>query len=305
MEIRVLKTFLRVAELLSFSRAAEDLHYTQSAVTVQIQQLEQELGVELFERIGKRTGLTRHGESFIPYASAVISSAEAAAAFLKEPGTPMGPLRIGTVESLCTAILPEVLLELHDACPLVEIVVRTSTIDELLAMLARNELDIVYFLDKKINRPEWVKAAEQAVDIVLVASSRHELAGAKKVSLKRIIREPFILTEQGVNYRYELEQRLAAKDMSIIPYLDIENTEIIVRMLRYGTSVSFLPVFAVLPHLESGELSVIDVPDIKVKMWKQLVYHKKKTLTPQMRCFIELIEEVHRNTDSAGTLASG
>lgn len=296
MELRNLKTFLRVAELLSFSRAAEDLHYTQSAVTIQIKQLERELGVELFERIGKKTGLTRHGESFIPYAGEVIRSADAALAFLKEPGTPMGPLRIGTVESLCTAILPEVLRDLHAACPLVEMVVRTSTIDELLAMLAHNELDIVYFLDKKINRPEWVKAAEQSVDIVFVASSRHELAGAGRVSQKRIVQEPFILTEQGVNYRYELEQRLAAKDLAIVPYLDIENTEIIVRMLRNGTSVSFLPTFAVLPHLESGELAVIDVADINVKMWKQLVYHKKKTLTPQMRYFIEQIRQVHADT---------
>lgn len=292
MELRNLKTFLRVAELSSFSRAAEDLHYTQSAVTIQIKQLERELGVELFERIGKRIHLTHHGESFLPYAGEVIRSAEAALAFQKEPGTPMGPLRIGTVESLCAAVLPKVLLELNAACPQVEMTVRTSTVDGLLAMLAHNELDVVYFLDKKLDRPEWIKAAEQSVDIVFVASSRHELAG-RRVGLKRIVREPFILTERGVNYRYELEQRLAAKDLVITPYLDIEHTEIIVRMLRNGESVSFLPTFAVLPHLKSGELSRIDVPDINVKMWKQLVYHKKKILTPQMRYFIDRIGEVH------------
>lgn len=293
MELRNVKTFLRVAELLSFSRAAEDLHYTQSAVTIQIKQLERELGVELFERFGKNICLTRPGEAFIPYANDLMRAAGAALSFLNVPGAPHGPLRIGTVESLSTAVLPDILRELHDACPLVETVVRTSSIDRLIEMLNHNELDILYFLDKKLFCNDWVKAAEQAVDIVFVVSAGHPFAREGKKALKDIVNEPFILTEQGVNYRRELEQRLAAKNFSVTPYLDIANTEVIVKMLHKGTSISFLPVFAVAQAVGAGGLAIIEVADINVKMWKQLIYHKKKMVTPQMQFFIGQIRRVH------------
>ncbi len=280
MELRNLRTFLRVADLTSFSRAAEELHYTQSAVTIQIQQLENELGVKLFERIGRSIALTRHGDAFLDHAREVVQAADAALAFLKEPDSPKGPLRIGTVESLASAILPDVLEELHSACPLVETVVRTSSIDKLVEMLKRNEMDIIYFLDRKLHNLEWVKAAERPVDIVFVASGSHRLARPGRVPLREIVREPFILTERGVNYRYELELRLAAKNFKIVPYLDIENTDIIIRLLHKGTSVSFLPAYTVKEEIDSGKLAVLDVAEINVKMWEQLIYHRKKTPTP-------------------------
>ena len=293
MELRNVRTFLRVAELMSFSRAAEQLNYTQSAVTIQVKQLERELGVELFERIGKKIGLTRHGETFISYANDVVRAADAAVSFRKEPDTPRGPLRIGTVESLCTAVLPDVLEDLHAACPLVETVVRTASISTLTEMLNHNELDILYILDKKLNHSEWVKASEQAVDIVFVVSSRHKFANRSRIALREILDEPFILTEQGVNYRHELEQRLAGKGLKITPYLDIENTEIIIKLLYRDTNISFLPAFTVQDAVGRDLLSVVEVADMNIKMWKQLIYHRKKTVTPQMEFFIGQIRGVH------------
>lgn len=293
MELRNVRTFLRVAELLSFSRAARQLNYTQSAVTIQIRQLEAELGLSLFDRVGKKINLTVDGEAFMPYAQDVIRAVDAAQAFNREPDTPRGSLRIGTVESLCTSLLPDVLEELHNACPLVETVVRTGPINQLVDMMNRNELDILYILDKKLNHHSWMKPTEHPVDIVFVVSSRHPLAGAEKASIRSIIHEPFILTEQGVNYRHELEQRLAGKGFSITPYLDIENTEIIIKLLRGATNVSFLPLFAVREQIAQGELSIVEVTDIRIKMWKQLIHHAKKTVTPQMRFFIEQINRRH------------
>lgn len=111
--------------------------------------------------------------------------------------------------------------------------------------------------------------------------------------MKNIINEPFILTEQGVNYRHELEQTLADKGYRITPYLDIENTEIIIRLLYRNTNISFLPAFAVRSDVDDGKLSVVDVAGIDIKMWKQLIYHKKKIVTPQMRYFIDRIRLVH------------
>ena len=103
MELRLLTTFLKVAQLQSFSKAAESLGYSQSAVTVQVQQLENELGVRLFDRIGKTVSITHYGQEFIPYARDVVSAAARAVSFTVQERDLTGTLRIGTIESIMTA----------------------------------------------------------------------------------------------------------------------------------------------------------------------------------------------------------
>lgn len=106
MEVRNLVTFLKVTELKSFSRAAEALDYSQSAVTVQIQQLERELGVQLFDRIGKTVSITQYGKDFVSYARDVVSAIARASAFASADSELSGTVRVGTLNSLLTASFP-------------------------------------------------------------------------------------------------------------------------------------------------------------------------------------------------------
>ena len=117
MELRLLTTFLKVAQLQSFSKAAESLGYSQSAVTVQVQQLENELGVRLFDRIGKTVSITHYGQEFIPYARDVVSAAARAVSFTVQERDLTGTLRIGTIESIMTASFGEILPLYHEHCP--------------------------------------------------------------------------------------------------------------------------------------------------------------------------------------------
>ena len=103
MELRLLTTFLKVAQLQSFSKAAESLGYSQSAVTVQVQQLENELGVRLFDRIGKTVSITHYGQEFIPYARDVVSASARAVSFTVQERDLTGTLRIGIVGRLVKA----------------------------------------------------------------------------------------------------------------------------------------------------------------------------------------------------------
>ena len=119
MEIRTLITFLRVAELRSFSRAAAQLGYSQAAVTIQIRQLEEELGVQLFERIGKKVRLTEEGRNLIPRAIDVMNAVRAVRD-LGRGDEPAGQLRLGTAESLLISVLPPVMMEFCRRCPKVE-----------------------------------------------------------------------------------------------------------------------------------------------------------------------------------------
>ena len=171
MEIRNLVTFVRITETQNFSRTAEQLGYSQSAVTMQIKQLESELHVQLFERIGKQVKLTQAGERLLPYALEILGAVRQAENIAREPAQIAGKLRIGTCESFVISVLPPVLTELTALCPQVEIITHTARIPDLIQMLRQNDVDILYFLDEKIYFPEWVKVSERPENIFFVASA--------------------------------------------------------------------------------------------------------------------------------------
>ncbi len=291
MELRLFSTFLRVAELQNFTKAAEQLGYSQATVTVQIHQLEQELGTELFERIGKRVRLTERGEQFIPYAMDILKAEQSAKNFLRAPEHPSGRLRIGTAESLLLSVLTPVLMEYHHRYPDVEVSVHTGLISELFDMVRQNDVDLLFFLDKKTDRADWVKLLEQREPILFAAAGGHPVCRRKKVPLAEVVREPFVLTERSVSYRYDLEQALAAQNLELRPFLETGNTDIITRVLLQGGCLSFLPQYVIRPYLLSGQLETVDVADCAVQMWSQLIYHRNKWVTPQMRCFISLMRD--------------
>ena len=153
MEIRNLITFVRIAEIQNFSKTAEQLGYSQSAVTMQIKQLESELHTQLFERIGKQIKLTQAGERLLPYALEIIGSIRKAESIVQEPEQITGKLRIGTCESYVSSILPPVIMKLTKLCPHVEISTCTALVPDLFNMLKQNDIDILYFLDEKIYFP--------------------------------------------------------------------------------------------------------------------------------------------------------
>lgn len=144
MEFRNINTFLKVASTQNFSKAAEQLGYSQSAVTVQIRQLEKELGTPLFERIGKRVSLTERGEEFTAYANEIMRVTNQAKLFAKNKKELDGVLRIGGVESVCTALLPDLLIAFHEQYPKVNIVIG------LTYLFIAHDLSMVRHISKKV-----------------------------------------------------------------------------------------------------------------------------------------------------------
>lgn len=294
MEFRNIATFMRVAELQSFSRAAEQLGYSQSAVTVQIRQLEQELGVRLFERIGKRVRLTEEGSSFAKRALDILNAVDAAKNMSHGRKKVLGKLRIATAESLLISVLPPLIMEFRKRCPEVEVSTHTGTITELFDMVRQNDVDLLFFLDKKTYAPEWVKVAERLERIVFAASREHPLVTEKRIPIERVLKEPFLLTERGISYRYDLEQVLAARNLEIHPFLETGNTDVITKMLLNNAGISFLPEYVIEEQVRNGQLALLDVEVPRIEMWSQLVYHKHKWVTPQMKILAELIKEEMR-----------
>ena len=288
MEFRQLQTFVTITHAESFSRAAELLGYSQSAVTVQIRLLEEELQVRLFDRMGKKTVLTAQGRQLLEYANRIIQEVNQAKSAIVQDTELSEPLHVGTLESLCFSKLPPLLGYFRSNYPKVPVKVTTATPKELIAMMEKNQLDLIYFLDRPRYNNNWNKELEVREPIVFVTSPESPLASRKGLRLAEILDEPFFLTEKNENYRRELDQYLESRDRVITPFLEASNTEFIIQMIRRNRGVSFLPYFAVQESVRAGQLAVLDVTDFGVAMYRQIFYHKNKWKTREMGEFIRL-----------------
>ena len=293
MEFREISTFLQVAQYQSFSKAARQLGYSQAAVTIQIKQLEQELGVHLFDRIGKQISLTHQGQIFYQYAISIRNDLERAKNAVSDPSTLSGKLCLGTIESICASIFPDLLAEYHRLHPEVTISIVTDSPGVLLDRMNENTIDIVYLLDRRIYDNRWCKTLEEPEENIFVASPDHELALAKReLELDEVLRFPFFLTEKDASYRHMLEQYLASINRSVKPFLEIGNTEFIIHMLLKNTGISFLPKFTVQRELQQKQLTALNVRGFQMQTWRQIFYHKDKWVTREMQEFLRLAEKM-------------
>ena len=290
MELRNITTFLRVAELQNFTHAAQELGYSQSAVTVQIRQLETELGVPLFERIGRSVSLTAPGQAFLQQAGEIIKAAERARDAVRTAPEPEGTLRLGTMESLGASVVWRLIAGFHRQFPRVNVVVRTSTADGLLEMMRRNDVDFIYFVDEKQYSPDWEIPLCRPEETVFVTAPHSQLAArGEPIPLRELVTYPCVLTEAGESYRIPFERLLAEHDLVVAPILEIGSTEIVARMVRENVGYSVLPMYVASEYLKSGELVPFRVPEFKSNMYQHIIYHKNKWLTPQMKGFMQLI----------------
>lgn len=293
MEFREISTFLQVAQYQSFSKAARHLGYSQAAVTIQIKQLEQELGVHLFDRIGKQISMTHQGQVFYQYAVSIRNDLERAKNAVSDPSTLSGKLCLGTIESICASIFPDLLAEYHRLHPEVTISIVTDSPGVLLDRMNENTIDIVYLLDRRIYDNRWCKTLEEPEENIFVASPDHELALVKReLELDEVLRFPFFLTEKDASYRHMLEQYLASINRSVKPFLEIGNTEFIIHMLLKNTGISFLPKFTVQRELQQKQLTALNVRGFQMQTWRQIFYHKDKWVTREMQEFLRLADKM-------------
>lgn len=291
MELRNIITFLRAAKLESFTKTAEELNYVQSTVTMQIRQLEAELGYPLFDRIGKKVFLSQKGKELLPYAEQIVQAMHNATQIKSPSSEVKGVLHLGILESLFTSVFSGLIPEFRERFPLVSIETKSDTTYALIQMLRKNELDIIFILDRNIVDKDFVKAFSRPEQIIFVTRPDRSFSDSAVVTLNDALNLPLILTEKRGGYRQALEQAAADIGRYVEPILQIDNTEIIIRQVLQGIGVSFLPRYTVQPFIDRGELSVYELSDFELTFNIQIIYHKNKWITPQMVGFIDLLCE--------------
>ena len=290
MELRNIKTFARIAEVGSFTRVATELGYTQSAVTMQIKQLERELGCVLFERLGRSVRLTPEGERLLPVANRMLQAADEASRIAQEPGEVSGTLRIGVSDSLLVGVLAPVLSELSRTYPRVCVSTHQQMPDEQFAMLRRNDIDVLLLLDERMERPEWVKVFEVPAEVGFVVAATDPMTRRARVPLEEVLSRPLFLTERDVSYRAGLDERIWARGLEATPRVECGNTAFLAELVEGCGGVSFLPSCAVRAAVAAGRLAHVDVDFERLDLWHQAIVRKNKVVTPQMRLFLELVQ---------------
>ena len=291
MELKNLITFTHVAELGSFTKAAEQLGYSQSTISFQIKQLEEELGCLLFERINHTITLTERGHELVSYAHGVRALTDEFKESLNEEEQLTGHIHIVTPDSICDDMINSNYMDFHKKYPSISICFTTGDSGVMLDMLDHNEADFIITLDGHIYNKDYVIAKEELVPMHFVASASSKFAGKKNLKMKDIINEPFILTENGQVYRRVFDKELAKKSLEIAPVLEIGRTDMITSLLAEGDMISFLPDFVTKDLIDSGKLCYLDVKDIHVEIWKQLIYHKNKWISKSLKTFIDYVKE--------------
>ena len=292
MEIRNLRTFLQVAEQNSFTAAANLLGYSQSTVSFQIKQLEDELDCLLFERIKHTVTLTERGRELLDYAQNVLLLTEKFKQSMLSSDDPAGFVHLVTSDSICETMMLTNYTDFYRKFPKVKLKFSTADTNEMFRMLDRNEADIVHTLDSHVYGRDYIIAKEEPVQMHFVTGAGSRFAGKKGLSVQDIIGEPFILTEKGVGYRRLLEQALEKMSLEIHPILELGRTDIITEVLSNGIGISFLPEFVTKEAVDSGKLVYLDVTDLHFDVWKQLLYHRNKWISPTLRCFIDYVKRI-------------
>lgn len=291
MEIRNLITFVHVAELNSFTKAAKVLDYSQSTVSFQIKQLESELGCLLFERINHTINLTEKGRELLEFAKQIRYLTDEFGQSFASDHEISGFLRIVTPDSLCEDMINSNYVDFNSKYPKISLKFTTADTEEMFSMLNHNKADLMLTLDKHVYHRDYIIAHEQPIKMNFVTGAGSPYAIDRPLSLSEVAKFPLILTEGGLGYRHVLDEELAKRSLEVLPILEIGRTDIITSMLEAGVGVSFLPDFVTKKKVGEGKLVYLNVSDVEANIWKQLIYHKNKWVTRAMQELIKYVKD--------------
>lgn len=289
MEIRNLNTFILVAETGSFTRAAEDLGYTQSTVSFQIRQLEEELNCVLFDRFSRNISLTEAGKQLLAHANKICHGVEELKESFSRKEEPEGIVRIVSADSICEKMMLLNYGNFYARYPKVKLEFSTAITDEMFKKLYHHEADVMFTLDNHVYREDFTIVHEAPVPLHFVASADFPLAGRKHLKIGELVNYPFLLTEWGMSYRKILDDQLAEMSLQIDPVLETTRTDIITSSLLNVPAISFLPDFVTEQRVREGELVYLDVDEFEPVIWKQLIHHKDKWLSSTMMAFLDFV----------------
>ncbi len=290
MTLTQLCTFIKITETNSFSAAAESLGYAQSTVTMQIKQLEDELGCALFERLGKTISVTTSGERLIAYAEKMLQLERDIRLDVTDEDDPAGVLKLGVSESLCINRFPKILMEYNKNNPRTEIRIQFVTHENIPELLQKGELDMVYTLNPLIEDERIRILHMKREKLIFCTSPDHPMAG-KTIREKDLKDVPLLLTGHNCNFRHMLIADLEENDILPNIVLETSSKEILKQFAQGGFGVAFIPEMTSEEEIKKGILKRLTWKGTDFPVYSQVLIHKDKHQNKAINGLVDIIKE--------------
>lgn len=275
--LRQLKVFASVANNLSFTRAAEELHLTQPAVSMQVKQLESQLDSRLFEQLGKKIYLTEAGEEVYQYSRQIaqqLDEMETVLANLK--GLGRGKLRI-SVATTANYFAPRLLAAFCKLYPGVNVILNVTNRQTLLQQLNDNLVDMV-IMGQPPAEMDLEAAAFMDNPLVVIAPPDHPLVSERNIPIKRLEQESFLLRELGSGTRSAMQRFFEQHDITLTTSMEVSSDEAIKQSVQAGLGLGILSQDAIRMEQDMGKLAVLDIEGFPMLRQWYLVHRKGKRL---------------------------
>jgi DNA-binding transcriptional LysR family regulator len=300
MEIRQLRAFVAIAESGTFTAGERRVHVTQAAISMQIRQLENELGARLFVRAPRRVVLTEAGEHLLHRARHILREHDAAQDEIAElAGAERGRLRIGSASAMVlTDPLPEILKELRRRHPQAEVSVTSGTSEALVGQILAGELDLAFVsLPVEARGIQTERLNED--QLVAIASSRHRLAKQRAVSAYTLAGEKLILGERGGNTRRLIDQFFAQAGVALSVSMELSRQQAIKKMVEEDMGVGIVPLQSVIEEVEKGRLVRWWIEGAHINWELGVARLSGGYESPIMQAFLNLVRDHFKNVSEA------
>ena len=286
MTIRHLKIFIKTYQLQSITRAAEELHLTQPAVTRAVKELEQYYGVLLFDRVGRGLAITESGRELYAYALHVVELFDTMEKSMRNWDS-FGVLRIGSSVTIGTFLLPGLVEQFTAQCPGIRAQVLVSNGRNLQKALLDNELDFA-LIEEAIGASEFHTEPFAQDHLTLITPPGHPLLLRERVLLQDLDGYDLLLREQGSASRSFVDSVFAVHELTPRPLWESISTQALVRAVHAGIGLSLLPERMVREDVRTGFVAACPLADEGLQRRYDLVWHKNKYLTAAAQKFIGL-----------------
>lgn len=293
MDLNYIKTFLQVVAAGNFAKAAEQLQYAQSTVTAQIHAIEQELGVPLFERVGRKNYLTPTGEEFLKYATDLQNLLQRISGVGHQGSTTEFSLRIGILQSLLFGTFLDAIPVIREKYPNAVISIKVCNTQELLELLRHNALDMIFVSGPLNSDPSLACLYTKKTQMVFLSGYNHQLAVQRKISLEEVFKHPFVLTEPSGQTYSTFYSLVAITNQTVVCPIMVNDISAIAALLRNNLFLAFLPRTAISRFLHTDDLVVLDVDIPPQVYYSQILVRKSTWISPAMSDIVSLINKLN------------
>ncbi len=293
LELKYLETFKVIAQEGSFTAAAEKLNYTQSAITFQIDRLERELSVKLFEKVGRKMVLTAAGKALVPCVDEVFGAVERLRYVERDISECEGEIHIGVAETYLCYRLPKALKAFVEAAPRAKLFINSMNCYEIRNKLVSGELDMGIFYEDIGGIGTSLNVNKiQSCPIALVAAPATAERFSDFTTRNQRHSIPLIINEPNCIFRQIFEKYLNENGIILDHTIELGSIATIKNLVQSGVGVTFLPKFTVEEELKSGSLVEIKTNVEHGELTVVCAYHKNKWLSPLMKRFAECVENI-------------